>query len=209
MSAAPMSRHCPSNIATRLAMVVEENGHCDPSLDESVDSSRRLPFLTRALLDKIESAVTGTSQVLASTGQKCAITSPATFDKITAGMLLLVLVSQSTRPSNSLESDANAETLLPHLPLLPKKGIIRGTELFLLLLREKDAFLQDVSCAGLCYLYHCACQHVEQESSPASVTQNLSDRPLSEIVGREVIATLTREKRGLQAAGGYGATTVI
>lgn len=206
MSAAPMSRHCPPNIAMRLTMVAEENGHCDPSSEASTDSigkPSRLPFLTRVLLDKIESAVSGTSQILALIGQKGVVTppSPATFDKITAGMLLLVLVSQSTRPSNIVESDANAENESPHVPVLPKREIIRGTELFLLLLREKDAFLQDVSCAGLCYLYHCACRHVEQPLSPASIMQNGTDKSLSEIIGREVIATLTREKRGLQAAG--------
>ena len=205
MSAARMSRHCPPDIATRLAMVVEERGHCDISSDELMDSSSksRLPFLTRVLLDKIESAVTGSSQIFASTGLRGLSSSPITFDKTTAGMLLLVLVSQSTRPSNLLESDATAETPQPHLSILPKREIIRGTELFLILLREKDAFLQDVSCAGLCYLYHRACRHVEQQSSPTSTT-HLPDKSLSEIIGREVIATLTREKRGLQAAGEYG-----
>jgi hypothetical protein len=131
------------------------------------------------------------------------------FDKSTACVLLLVLVRKADQSTSTKSVDGLSAS--PSLQLLPRNEIIRATELFLQLLRDKDAFFQDMSCAGLCVLFNSAC-HLDQRNGTSSSTSLLNKKSdasssdvielsLSDIVGREVIATLTREKRAAQAAG--------
>ena len=174
-----------------------------------------LCVLTRVLLGIVETAVADVPS--RSMGGKVSSTPPLTagrcegiFDRSTACVLLLVLVRKADQSSSSGHFNGSS----PSLQLLPRNEIIRATELFLQLLRDKDAFVQDMSCAGLCVLFNSAC-HLDQKigTSSSSSSQSLVNKKgdanaidqiglsLSDIVGREVIATLTREKRAPQAAG--------
>ena len=170
-----------------------------------------LCVLTRVLLGIVETAVADVPS--RSMGGKVSSSPPLTagrcegiFDRSTACVLLLVLVRKADQSTSSGHLNGSS----PSLQLLPRNEIIRATELFLQLLRDKDAFLQDMSCAGLCVLFNSAC-HLDQKNSTSSLSSvnkkgdaNAIDQiglSLSDIVGREVIATLTREKRAPQAAG--------
>jgi hypothetical protein len=128
-------------------------------------------------------------------------------------VLLLILVRKADQSTNTKSVDglSASPSPSPSLQLLPKNEIIRATELFLQLLRDKDAFAQDMSCAGLCVLFNSAC-HLDQKNGTSSSTSLLNKKSdanpsdvielsLSDTVGREVIATLTREKRTAQATG--------
>lgn len=196
---APRQSACPFTVSSHSAAA---QAVAMQPLDEE---SENLPVLTRVLLGIIETAVAnGTSHLPEGARQ------PGTLDKSTAGVLLLVLVKQSgsSLHSSTMNGNFQSNNLLPKLKALPKKEVIRTTELFLQLLREKDAFLQDMSCAGLCYLFNRACQYDKNLAVTPRLLESECDTSdvkgllLSEIVGREVIATLTREKRGPQAAGG-------
>lgn len=198
----PRQSACPYTVSSHSAAA---QGVAMQPLDEESFGAENLPALTRVLLGIIETAVAnGTSHLPEGARQ------PGTLDKSTAGVLLLVLVKQSgsSLHSSTINGNFQSNNLLPKLKALPKKEVIRTTELFLQLLREKDAFLQDISCAGLCYLFNRACQFdINIAVSPRLLESecDASDAKgllLSEIVGREVIATLTREKRGPQSAGG-------
>ena len=90
--------------------------------------------------------------------------------KITSAIILLVLVSQLSN-------------------YLSDKFLVLSTELFLILLKEKEPLIQDVSCSGLCKLYIIA-----SERSQASTN-------LANIIARDVINTLTRERKIGQPAG--------
>lgn len=182
----------------------------------------KFPVLMRVLLGIIETVVAGGPVISMRTGEAPVIADSgsslkAIFDKSTAGVLLLVLVKQSARQSHSNSAfcsinavssslkrtadDTSSE--YAQLQALPRKEIIRATELFLHLLREKDAFLQDMSCAGLCYLFDSATQADKAITPVDSLLSGAAAAKitLSGIIGREVIATLTREKRAAQTAG--------
>lgn len=201
---------CPLSLSSHSSAAP---GAAAELLDSDSSESENLSVLTRVLLGIIETAVangTSSSPRFETTSQLSeGSRSPGTLDKSTAGVLLLVLVKQSggSLHSSQISRTSLSHSLLPRLIALPKKEVIRTTELFLQLLREKDAFLQDMSCAGLCYLFNRACQFDKNLVVSPRVLVNDRDVTdhksllLSEIVGREVIATLTREKRGPQAAG--------
>ena len=182
----------------------------------TVGAAHGLCVLTRVLLGIVETAVADVPS-LARSG-RVASSLPLTsgrsegiFDKSTACVLLLVLVRKADQSTSTKRVDGLSAAPSPSLQLLPKNEIIRATELFLHLLRDKDAFVQDMSCAGLCVLFNSAC-NLDQQNGTSSVTtllnkksdanpSDLIELSLSDIVGREVIATLTREKRTAQAAG--------
>ena len=180
------------------------------------EGEENLPVLMRVLLGIIETVVADGPAVTLRTGatpEAGTIESglKSTFDKSTAGVLLLVLIKQSACEANknsnvNLNCSESSFLKFVKLQALPKKEMIRATELFLHLLREKDAFLQDMSCAGLCYLFNCATRLDEALKLPDSQSQTVkgpatNNNSLSGIIGREVIATLTREKRVAQTAG--------
>ena len=206
---APHQSACPFTVSSRSAA----QGAVMQPLDGESFGSENLPVLTRVFLGIIETAVangTSSSPSFETTSQlPGGARPPGTLDKSTAGVLLLVLVKQSgsNLQSSTVYRTSQSNTLLPKLKALPKKEVIRTTELFLQLLREKDAFLQDMSCAGLCYLFNRACEFDKNLAVSPGLLDNECDTTdfkgilLSEIVGREVIATLTRAKRGPQAAG--------
>lgn len=205
---APHQSACPFTVSSRSAA----QGAVMQPLDGESFGSENLPVLTRVFLGIIETAVangTSSSPSFETTSQlPGGARPPGTLDKSTAGVLLLVLVKQSgsNLQSSTVYRTSQSNTVLPKLKALPKKEVIRTTELFLQLLREKDAFLQDMSCAGLCYLFNRACEF-DKNLAVLGLLENDCDTTdfkgilLSEIVGREVIATLTRAKRGPQAAG--------
>jgi hypothetical protein len=209
-ASAPRQSACPFTMSSHSAAA---QGVLSQPLDGESFGSEHLPVLTRVLLGIIETAVANGSSFSPSFETSSLLPEvarpPGTLDKSTAGVLLLVLVKQSgsSLHSSTLNGTSPSNSLLPKLKALPKKEVIRTTELFLQLLREKDAFLQDMSCAGLCYLFNRACQFDKNLAVSPLLLVNGCDAAdsrgllLSEIVGREVIATLTREKRGPQAAG--------
>jgi hypothetical protein len=182
----------------------------------TVSTAHGLCVLTRVLLGIVETAVADVPSL--SRSGRVASSLPLTngrsegiFDKSTACVLLLVLVRKADPSTSTGSVDGLSASPPPPLQLLPKNEIIRATELFLQLLRDKDAFVQDMSCAGLCVLFNSAC-HLDQKNGTSSSTSLLNKKSdanssdvielsLSDIVGREVIATLTREKRTAQAAG--------
>lgn len=180
----------------------------------TVGAAHGLCVLTRVLLGIVETAVADVPSL--SRSSRVASSLPLTngrsegiFDKSTACVLLLVLVRKADQSTSTESVDGLSAS--PSLQLLPRNEIIRATELFLQLLRDKDAFVQDMSCAGLCVLFNSAC-YLDQKNGTLSLTFLLNKKSdanpsdvielsLSDIVGREVIATLTREKRTAQAAG--------
>jgi hypothetical protein len=207
---APRQSACPFSVPSHSAAT---QGVVSQPIDGESFGSENLPVLTRVLLGIIETAVANGSSFSPSFETSSLLPDgarpPGTLDKSTAGVLLLVLVKQSgsSAHSSTLNRTSQSNSLLPKLKALPKKEVIRTTELFLQLLREKDAFLQDMSCSGLCYLFNRACRFDKNLAVTPLLLENECDTSdskgllLSEIVGREVIATLTREKRGPQAAG--------
>lgn len=182
----------------------------------TASTTHGLCVLTRVLLGIVETAVADVPSL--SRSGRVASSLPLTsgrsegiFDKSTACVLLLVLVRKADQSTSTKSADGLSASPSPSLQLLPRNEIIRSTELFLQLLRDKDAFVQDMSCAGLCVLFNSAC-HLDQKNGTSSSTSLLNKKSdasssdvtelsLSDIVGREVIATLTREKRTAQAAG--------
>ena len=203
---------CLSHDVSNDVIVIKSNS----GREGEGEGEENLPVLMRVLLGIIETVVADGPAVTFRTGatpEAVTIESglKSTFDKSTAGVLLLVLIKQSACEANK-NSNVNlncSESAFPKfvkLQALPKKEMIRATELFLHLLREKDAFLQDMSCAGLCYLFNCATRLDEALKLPDSQSQTVkgpatNNNSLSGIIGREVIATLTREKRVAQTAG--------
>ena len=214
MSAVRVTPQCTDPAASQMAIACD--GVSTDGLKSVTGTAHGLCVLTRVLLGIVETAVADVPS--RSLGAKVSSSLPLTagrcegiFDRSTACVLLLVLVRKADQTTSSGHLNGSS----PSLQLLPRNEIIRATELFLQLLRDKDAFVQDMSCAGLCVLFNSAC-HLDQtngtssssSSSSSSVSKksdaNATDQiglSLSDIVGREVIATLTREKRAPQAAG--------
>ena len=213
--------HCEDNNLTETSQPVGPSLSHDISNDVIVlksnfrkEEEENLPVLMRVLLGIIETVVADGPFTSFRTGISPEIVSiksdiKSTFDKSTAGVLLLVLIKQSAAESNINPSLNYNESVFPKflkLQAVPRKEMIRATELFLHLLREKDAFLQDICCAGLCYLFNSAIRLDEALKLSDTQTQKgltISNNLLSVIIGREVISTLTREKRVAQTAGKF------
>ena len=111
-------------------------------------------------------------------------------------------------------------------PVFPLPLLKHTLELLLLLLRESDAFVQDISCMGICRMHHIARSRtissnvgdsggrslndsdVSSTSSSSGTQQDAAKAPsapagqtLLNYVCKEVIATITRERRHHQPAG--------
>ena len=114
-----------------------------------------------------------------------------TTQRSTAAVLLLVLIKQWASVFASEKSKSNQPFVLSY------DEIMQCVEMLLEFLRDRDPFIQDVSCAGLCHLYNVA-RYIDS----ATVRDRGSlAKSLQEAIATEVIATLTREKRTYAPAG--------
>jgi ribosomal protein S9 len=67
--------------------------------------------------------------------------------------------------------------------------LLQCTEWFLLLLKEKAAFIQDISCSGLCHLYNIAIERHNESAVPK--------KTIAESIASEVIRSLTISEHNL------------
>jgi len=108
-------------------------------------------------------------------------------DKKCCSCWLLVLTKELIHPTDHLSVDAKYK--------LSMKLLRRLLLVYLKLLKENDASIQDICCRGLCFIYLIAVLRRGELLDVPSIPDP------SVFVTREVIATLTREKRAAQPAG--------
>ena len=138
--------HCEDNNLTETSQPVGPSLSHDISNDVIIlnsnfrkEEEENLPVLMRVLLGIIETVVADGPFTSVRTGITPEIVSiksdiKSTFDKSTAGVLLLVLIKQSAAESNINPSLNYNESVLPKflkLQAVPRKEMIRATELFL------------------------------------------------------------------------------
>lgn len=130
-------------------------------------------------------AATATSN--SSSSSSTSTTASDAVDKKSCSCWLLVLTKELIHPSDHMSVDASYK-LSMHL-------LKRLLLVFLKLLKENDASIQDICCRGLCFIYLIAVLRREELMDVSSIPDP------SAFITREVINTLTREKRAVQPAG--------
>lgn len=108
-------------------------------------------------------------------------------DKKSCSCWLLVLTKELIHPSDHMSVDAAYKL---SMQLLKRLLLV-----FLKLLKENDASIQDICCRGLCFIYLIAVLRKGELLDVSSIPDP------SAFITREVINTLTREKRAVQPAG--------
>lgn len=111
-------------------------------------------------------------------------------EKNVAVVVLLVLMTQAASTDAEHLGNCNSSSCRHASPPTARsaqlvKGplMLQATELFLRFLQEKDAFVQDVSCMGLCQLFHHARQSFTGDYIDSQASRSLT---LAEKIAQEV-----------------------
>lgn len=154
------------------------------------DDDDAVPLIDR-FLSSLESRVQltqgTTAHAYANAATSAATSAAAAIDKKCCSCWLLVLTKELIHPSDHLSVDATYK--------LSMRLLKRLLQVFLKLLKENDASIQDICCRGLCFIYLITVLKKEELLDIPSISD-----PSAFVTG-EVISTLTRERRAVQPAG--------